>query len=174
MGSLTTSTGNVPYLTIAVSDAAPVHVGATNQLGYYSSNTAAISGLPNLADGVLVTDDSGVPSISSTLPISVMNNITQLGIINANTIFSGNISSPKTTLSGEFLAPMFTLPAVDTGGNSLATAMGNGVQIAMSEATCIGANSNCRNNSYFATAIMRRSAHRRRALVLVRMCLALT
>jgi hypothetical protein len=51
-----------------------------NQL-LYSSATNTVGGLATAASGVLVTDGSGVPSISSTLPSAVQGNITSVGTI---------------------------------------------------------------------------------------------
>lgn len=45
-----------------------VNLGSINQLAWYAANGTAVSGLPTLADGVLVTDSGGEPSISTTLP----------------------------------------------------------------------------------------------------------
>lgn len=55
-----------------------------NQL-LYSSNNNVISGLATANNGVLVTNGTGVPSISSTLPTQVQGNITSLGIIGSGT-----------------------------------------------------------------------------------------
>jgi len=52
----------------------------TNQL-LYSSATSTIAGLATANSGTLVTSAAGVPSISSTLPSTVQNNITELGVI---------------------------------------------------------------------------------------------
>lgn len=51
-----------------------------NQL-LYSSSSNVIAGLTTANNGVLVTSNSGVPSISSTIPLATQNNITQLGTI---------------------------------------------------------------------------------------------
>ncbi len=67
----------------------PVEVGnggtgltstTANQL-LYSSATDTIAGLTSAANGILVTDGSSVPSISSTLPSAVQGNITSLGLL---------------------------------------------------------------------------------------------
>lgn len=61
-----------------------------NQLLYSSSNNT-ISELSSANNGILITSGAGVPSISSTLPSAVQNNITSLGTVttgawNANTM----------------------------------------------------------------------------------------
>lgn len=55
-----------------------------NQL-LYSSSTNTIGGLATAANGVLVTDGSSVPSISSTLPSAVQGNITAVGTVASGT-----------------------------------------------------------------------------------------
>lgn len=45
-----------------------VNPGLINELAFYAASGSQISGLPTAADGVLVTDGSAAPSISSTLP----------------------------------------------------------------------------------------------------------
>lgn len=45
-----------------------VNSGLINQVAWYAASGTAVSGLPTLASGVLVTDGSSVPSISTTLP----------------------------------------------------------------------------------------------------------
>lgn len=51
----------------------------------YSSVTNTVTGLATAANGVLVTDGSSVPSISSTLPTAVQGNITTVGTITSGT-----------------------------------------------------------------------------------------
>ena len=55
-----------------------------NQL-LYSSSANTISGLSTANNGVLITSSGGVPSISSTLPIAVQTNITELGTVTVGT-----------------------------------------------------------------------------------------
>ena len=63
-----------------------VNIGAVNNLAYYPAATDAVSPLSTANNGVLVTSGAGVPSISSTLPLAVQTNITQVG---ANAITLG-------------------------------------------------------------------------------------
>lgn len=56
----------------------------------YGFGTTTIAGLSTAANGVLVTDSSNMPSISSTLPSAVQGNITSVGTIAAGT-WNGNI-----------------------------------------------------------------------------------
>lgn len=51
----------------------------------YSSADNNITGLATANNGVLVTDNTGVPSLGSTLPLAVQGNITTLGTIVAGT-----------------------------------------------------------------------------------------
>lgn len=48
-----------------------VNSGTANQLGYYAGTGTTISGLTSGNNSILVTDGSGVPSISGTLPFTV-------------------------------------------------------------------------------------------------------
>lgn len=48
-----------------------VNSGTANQLAYYASTGTAVSGLTSIPSGVLVTDGSSVPSISTNLPTAV-------------------------------------------------------------------------------------------------------
>jgi hypothetical protein len=52
-----------------------VNAGTSNQLSYYGSSGAAVSGLATANNGVLVTNGSGVPSISTTLPSGLTINL---------------------------------------------------------------------------------------------------
>jgi len=63
-----------------------------NQL-LYSSAANTVTGLTTALNGVLITSAGGVPSISSTLPIAVQNNITTTGTISGGT-WNGNIIAP--------------------------------------------------------------------------------
>lgn len=67
-----------------------------NQL-LYSSATNVVGGLTSAANGTLVTDGSSVPSISSTLPSAVQNNITSVNSA-ANTLSIGG--AVKTFVTG--------------------------------------------------------------------------
>src|SRR5205809_3462190 len=67
-----------------------INPGLANQLGYYASAGSTISGLATANNGVLVTSNTGVPSIGSTLPSAVQGNITALGTIAAG-VWQGTI-----------------------------------------------------------------------------------
>lgn len=67
-----------------------VNPGLINQLGYYAASGSTISGLTTANNGVLITSAGGVPSISSTLPNAVQDNITRLGTITSG-IWHGTI-----------------------------------------------------------------------------------
>ena len=62
--------------------------GSNNEVQF--NNAGALDGLATANNATLITSAAGVPSISSTLPSAVQNNITELGIINENTFFSAN------------------------------------------------------------------------------------
>lgn len=84
-----------------------VNPGLINQLGYYASSGSTISGLSTANNGVLITSAGGVPSISSTLPLAVQTNVTQLGTItvgiwngSTNTVPFGGTGDTSFTLNG--------------------------------------------------------------------------
>ncbi len=70
-----------------------INPGLVNQLGFYAASGSTISGLATANNGVLITSAGGVPSISSTLPTVVQDNITRLGTIS-------NIGAPLGSLFG--------------------------------------------------------------------------
>ena len=80
-----------------------VTAGTANQLAYYATTAATVSGLASGNNGTLVTDGSGVPSISSTLPSAVQGNITALGTI-ATGVWHGTAVVP--TYGGTGLATL--------------------------------------------------------------------
>ena len=49
-----------------------IEPGLVNELAWYGATGTTLSGLPTIANGVLVTSASGVPSISTTLPPQVV------------------------------------------------------------------------------------------------------
>lgn len=59
----------------------------------WSSAASVISDLATANNGVLVTDGSGVPSIGSTLPNAVQDNITRLGTVTVG-LWNGTIVTP--------------------------------------------------------------------------------
>ena len=75
-----------------------VNAGSINQLAWYELGGTQVFGLATANNGTLVTSSGGVPSISSTLPLSVQNNITQLGAqaqaLNMNSNLINNLATP--------------------------------------------------------------------------------
>ena len=57
----------------------------------YSSAANTIAGLATANNGVLITSGAGVPSISSTIPSATQDNITRLGTLTTNLIFTDNL-----------------------------------------------------------------------------------
>lgn len=77
-----------------------------NQLLYSSSNNV-IAGLATAVNGVLVTSAAGVPSIGTTLPNAVQDNITRLGTITSGVWNGTAITVPNGgTGAGTFTAYM--------------------------------------------------------------------
>lgn len=60
----------------------------------FASSANTVSGLTTANNGVLVTNGSGVPSISSTLPAGVTNNITTVGTITSGTWNGDTVTVP--------------------------------------------------------------------------------
>ena len=147
LGSLTDgqliigSTGNIPVAStltagsnISITNAAgsitisatsggsgTVNTGTANQLAYYATTGAAVSGLASSNNGVLVTDGSGVPNISSTLPSAVQGNITTVGIVGSGT-WNGSLISVPFGGSG---ASSFTAYSVICGGTTSTSPLQN-------------------------------------------------
>lgn len=71
-----------------------VNPGLINELAYYAASGSTVSGLPTANNGVLITSVGGVPSISSTLPIAVQINITQVGTISVGTWHGSTVTVP--------------------------------------------------------------------------------
>jgi len=87
-GSITVTPG-ANSITISSSASGTVNAGTINELAYYAANGTAVSGLTTANNGTLVTSNTGVPSISSTLPTAVQGNITSVGTIGSGT-WQGN------------------------------------------------------------------------------------
>lgn len=106
-----------------------VNPGLINELAYYAANGSAVSGLPTASNGVLVTDNSGVPSTSSTLPLAVQTNITELGTISIGVwngslipLAFGGTNANLIASAGSIVystASAFALSAVGTSGQLL-------------------------------------------------------
>lgn len=65
----------------------------------YSNGANTVTGLATANNGILVTDGSGVPSISSTLPSAVQANITQVGAVTATSVNGNTITAGSGTLT---------------------------------------------------------------------------
>ncbi len=105
-----------------------VNAGLINQVAFYPANGNAISGLPTAANGALITSAGGVPSISSTLPNAVQDNITRLGTITSITTplgpaFGGtgiNNGTSTITVGGNFtMVGAFTFTGTLTGNTAV-------------------------------------------------------
>ena len=90
-GAILSGTATANQVLLSGSSVAPSWSTATypatttiNQILYSSSNNI-IAGLSAGNDGALITGATGIPSISSTLPVAVQLNITQLGAITVGT-----------------------------------------------------------------------------------------
>jgi hypothetical protein len=93
-GNVLTSDGT-NWISSAPTGSGTVSSGTANQLAYYASNGTTVSGLTTSNNAILVTSNTGVPSISSTIPSATQDNITRLGTItsgvwNGSTIPNAN------------------------------------------------------------------------------------
>lgn len=70
------NSSNTAIIAIDLSASVPgggtINIGAINELAFYAANGTTISGLPTGNNGVLVTGNTGIPSISSTLPVGLI------------------------------------------------------------------------------------------------------
>jgi ubiquinone biosynthesis protein UbiJ len=73
-------------------------LGGTNSL-LFTTTTDNISSIPTLNNATLVTNGSGVPSLSTTLPAVVQNNITSVGTVASGTWSATPIADNKITSS---------------------------------------------------------------------------
>lgn len=91
----------------------------------YSSATSTIAGLASANDGVLITSAAGVPSISSTLPSAVQDNITGLGALASLSTAPAASQSAGLTLGAAYQNPfgydvvlvVYLNITVNAGGN---------------------------------------------------------
>lgn len=93
LGTITTGTWNASLIPMAFGGTNANLTATANNLVYSTASAMAL--LPTANNGVLITSNTGVPSISSTLPTAVQTNITELGTItvgvwNGTTIDSGH------------------------------------------------------------------------------------
>lgn len=85
-----------------ISGSGTVTGGTINQLAWYSATGTAVVGLATANSGVLVTDGSGVPSISTTLPTGLaMGTPASINLSNATSLAAAALPTPTlTTLGG--------------------------------------------------------------------------
>lgn len=67
----TDGAGNLSFVAGGGGGSGTVNSGTANQLAYYATTGTAVSGLTTANNSVLVTNASGVPSLSTTLPESL-------------------------------------------------------------------------------------------------------
>lgn len=124
-GSPVTTTGT---LAVSLSGVAlPVANGGTglssttaNQI-LYSSSTSVISGISTLNNGVLVTNGSGVPSISVTLPTNIAVTSPKINTsildVNGNNMFSFGASASAVNYFSFFNAATLGSPTIVSAGS---------------------------------------------------------
>lgn len=110
-----------------------------NNLAYYQLSGTTVTGLATANNGTLITSNTGVPSISSTLPAAVQSNITRVGTIIAGSwqgfaigpqfggtglssfTSGGLLYSPTTTTIASSAALSNGLPVIGQGAGSAPT-----------------------------------------------------
>ena len=91
-------------------------VTSINQILWSNANNN-VEGLTTANNGVLVTDSSGVPSISSTIPAAAQANITGTGTLTSGSTGTGfTVNATLSTLTGNW-------PASQLGGTTLAASV---------------------------------------------------
>lgn len=99
-----------------------VNVGSINQLAYYAANGDAVSGLATANNGVLVTNGSGVPSISATLPDGLaMGTPGSLTLTNATGLPISGITGLGTGVGSALAVNVGTAGAFVVNGGALGT-----------------------------------------------------
>lgn len=117
---------------------ATIGVGGTNQLAYYTA-PSTINGLATANNGVLVTNGSGAPSISSTLPSGI-----------AATNMSLTNPTMTTPTLGVAAGTSLALGGATIGGNALAvtgtTALGGAITVTSNSASALAVGPNGATN----------------------------
>lgn len=114
--------------------------GLANELAFYAANGSTVSGLPTADNGLLVTNASGVPSISSTLPtgfvVALANGGTSASLVandggifystaTAGAILAGSATADQVLMSGLSSAPDWsnaTYPSSTSAGQLIYSA----------------------------------------------------
>jgi hypothetical protein len=149
-GSNVTITNASGAITIAASGggggSGTVNAGTTNQLSYYAADGNAVSGLTTANSSVLVTNSSGVPSLSTTLPTGLslgtpasatLTNATGLplttGTTGTLTVAKGGTGITTTPTNGQLLiggSTGYTAANLTAGSNVTITNTDGGITIA--------------------------------------------
>lgn len=141
------------WLQFAAGGSGSVNVGSVNELAWYASSGASVSGLTTGNNGILVTNSGGVPTISSTLPSSLTiptPNI--LGITNGSNAAAGSVGeyvdsvvnfASRISLADEISANVTTISLTagdwDVWGNVGFTCSANALQICTAWISSLGA-----------------------------------
>ncbi len=135
---MTDGAGNLSFE--SVPGGGTVSAGLQNQIAFYPADGDLVDGLATANNGVLVTDGTGVPSISGTLPDAVQDNITRLGLIASGMrVASGQGLRTNTSAGNTAL-----LQAYDVDGAAYTTfatlTAGNTPTFDLNAATTLGGN----------------------------------
>lgn len=114
----TDGAGNLSWATGGGGGSGTVNSGTANQLAYYATNGTAVSGLTSANSSVLVTDASGVPSLSTTLPESLNIPTPNINDPNGNPLLRwANTGSPQGWLQINNSGSQPGLTAIGSGTN---------------------------------------------------------
>lgn len=127
--TLSTSLAIKTYVDSQIGGSGAVNPGLINELAYYAAAGDAVSGLATAINGVLVTDGSGVPSISTTLPAVDASSVTgtasglTAGTVTTNADLTGDVTSTgnATTLTNSAVTGQALTGYSISSGTVLAT-----------------------------------------------------
>lgn len=113
-----------------------VNSALANEIAFYASSGDTVSGInPTLANAVLVTDGTTLPSMSNTLPSAVQLNITGVGIVTSGNWNASIIDVPFGGTGLSLFVPYALVAGGTAAGNPLqqVSGLGNAAQILTSQ-----------------------------------------
>lgn len=134
-GQVLTSNGAGTLPTFQNTGSGNVNPGLIDQVAYYAAAGSTISGLATANNGALITSNTGVPSISSTLPNAVQLNITSLGTVTTGVFqgtpvgmaFGGTNANLTATVNNLVYSTATQMALLPTGNNSVLVTSNTGV-----------------------------------------------
>lgn len=129
---LTTGTTAASWNATYIADTGgTVNTGTANQLAYYATTGQAVSGLTTAANGILVTNVSGVPSIGNSVGADLTINSVRVGRGNSavatNTVVGSGAGSSFSSGNHNTAMGWSSLDGVTTGANNVAYGYSTGI-----------------------------------------------